>query len=113
MKYLNQFIGGSSGNNNNNGDSAKIEHHSWDMYHAAKDPSFDVIEYLELFAAERVSTRIGFMHRRGDSIVPCQLQSGVLRTNCVDCLDRTNAAQFVVAKVMYFHQVCVHMRGIS
>lgn len=26
------------------------------------------------------------------------LQTGVVRTNCVDCLDRTNTAQFVVAK---------------
>ena len=25
-------------------------------------------------------------------------QTGVVRTNCVDCLDRTNTAQFVVAK---------------
>jgi len=26
-------------------------------------------------------------------------QTGVVRTNCVDCLDRTNTAQFVVATV--------------
>ena len=27
-----------------------------------------------------------------------RLQRGVCRTNCVDCLDRTNACQFIIAK---------------
>jgi phosphatidylinositol 3,5-bisphosphate 5-phosphatase len=27
-----------------------------------------------------------------------RLQQGVCRTNCVDCLDRTNACQFIIAK---------------
>jgi phosphatidylinositol 3,5-bisphosphate 5-phosphatase len=27
-----------------------------------------------------------------------RLQNGILRTNCIDCLDRTNAAQFIVGK---------------
>ena len=26
-------------------------------------------------------------------------QTGIVRTNCVDCLDRTNTAQFVIGKV--------------
>ena len=33
------------------------------------------------------------------------LQQGVLRTNCVDCLDRTNAAQFAIAKRALGHQL--------
>jgi len=32
-------------------------------------------------------------------------QTGVVRTNCVDCLDRTNAAQFVIGKCALAHQV--------
>ena len=32
-------------------------------------------------------------------------QTGVVRTNCVDCLDRTNTAQFVVGKVALGLQV--------
>ena len=28
------------------------------------------------------------------TMVPLLLQKGVLRTNCIDCLDRTNVAQF-------------------
>lgn len=33
------------------------------------------------------------------------LQSGILRVNCVDCLDRTNAAQFAIAKRALGHQL--------
>jgi len=33
------------------------------------------------------------------------LQKGIVRTNCVDCLDRTNAAQFVIAKTVLAKQV--------
>jgi hypothetical protein len=38
------------------------------------------------------------------------LQQGVLRTNCVDCLDRTNAAQFAIAKRALGHQL--HALGL-
>lgn len=33
------------------------------------------------------------------------LQNGICRTNCVDCLDRTNAAQFVFGKRAFGHQL--------
>ncbi|KAG0044295.1 phosphatidylinositol-3,5-bisphosphate 5-phosphatase [Gryganskiella cystojenkinii] len=33
------------------------------------------------------------------------LQNGVVRTNCIDCLDRTNAAQFIIAKCALGHQL--------
>lgn len=33
------------------------------------------------------------------------LQNGVCRTNCIDCLDRTNAAQFVFGKRVLGHQL--------
>ena len=33
------------------------------------------------------------------------LKNGVLRTNCVDCLDRTNTAQFMVGKCALGFQV--------
>lgn len=34
-----------------------------------------------------------------------QRQHGIIRTNCVDCLDRTNTAQFAVGKHALGHQV--------
>jgi hypothetical protein len=39
-----------------------------------------------------------------------KVQNGVARTNCIDCLDRTNAAQFVIGKRALGHQL--HALGI-
>lgn len=33
-------------------------------------------------------------------------QTGIVRTNCVDCLDRTNTAQFAIGKCALGHQLC-------
>lgn len=33
------------------------------------------------------------------------LQTGVIRVNCVDCLDRTNTAQFALGKCALAYQV--------
>ncbi|XP_054003734.1 polyphosphoinositide phosphatase isoform X2 [Hylaeus anthracinus] len=34
------------------------------------------------------------------------LQTGIIRTNCVDCLDRTNTAQFAIGKCALGFQLC-------
>lgn len=34
------------------------------------------------------------------------LQMGIIRTNCVDCLDRTNTAQFAIGKCALGYQLC-------
>lgn len=50
---------------------------------------------------------MAFFHsgsRPGGSSGP-KLQHGVLRTNCIDCLDRTNAAQFVAGKQALSYQL--------
>uniref|UniRef100_A0A7N0UYZ8 SAC domain-containing protein n=2 Tax=Kalanchoe fedtschenkoi TaxID=63787 RepID=A0A7N0UYZ8_KALFE len=39
------------------------------------------------------------------SVKPLQLQRGVLRTNCIDCLDRTNVAQYAYGLVALGHQL--------
>jgi len=39
-------------------------------------------------------------------------QTGVVRTNCVDCLDRTNAAQFVIGKCALAHQVSIFQEEV-
>ncbi|KAK6914636.1 SAC domain, partial [Dillenia turbinata] len=48
----------------------------------------------------------GDRHDRKDQLVkPLMLQKGVLRTNCIDCLDRTNVAQFACGLVALGHQL--------
>lgn len=54
---------------------------------------YDVFQRL----AESVVSRTNFFHTwKGVDGLPERTQSGVLRTNCVDCLDRTNVLQFFV-----------------
>lgn len=99
IEYLNQFLP----------EKNKIIQKHWDMSRAAKDPNQDVIQTLEDIAEDVVLTT-GFF-QNGDGVInPTRVQNGVARTNCIDCLDRTNAAQFVIGKRALGHQL--HALGI-
>jgi hypothetical protein len=99
IDYLNQFLP----------DGKKIIHKAWDMSRASKSRDQDVIGTLENIAEEVVTTT-GYFHN-GDGITTMpKVQNGVARTNCIDCLDRTNAAQFVIGKRALGHQL--HALGI-
>ncbi|TFY57215.1 hypothetical protein EVG20_g8632 [Dentipellis fragilis] len=109
VEYLNQFLPLEK----------KMVYRAWDMSRAYKEKTQDVISYLEDLAEESIQMT-GFFHSGPepyshylhnaadvnwrDSIL---LQNGVCRTNCVDCLDRTNAAQFVFGKRAMGHQLYV------
>lgn len=45
------------------------------------------------------------------SVKPPTFQRGVLRTNCIDCLDRTNVAQYAYGLAALGHQL--HALGIK
>ncbi|KAG0298930.1 phosphatidylinositol-3,5-bisphosphate 5-phosphatase [Linnemannia gamsii] len=104
IEYLNQFLP----------DKKKIWHIKWDMSRASKSPNENVISVLEIIA-ERTFAQTGFFHsgynqdsagqRHQNVIYGSGLQNGVVRTNCIDCLDRTNAAQFIIAKCALGHQL--------
>ncbi|PWN53902.1 hypothetical protein IE53DRAFT_383532 [Violaceomyces palustris] len=129
ISYLNQFLP----------EGKKIKYIAWDMSRASKSHDQDVIGVLEDIAEEMVENT-GFFHsgpepsssladtfpnsdlfsketppsgeeraapKRRETIL---LQSGVARVNCVDCLDRTNAAQFVIGKAAFGHQL--HALGL-
>lgn len=40
------------------------------------------------------------------SVKPPMIQKGVLRTNCIDCLDRTNVAQYAYGLAALGNQLC-------
>ena len=85
IKYLNQFL--------------PLEHrliyHSFDMSKHSKK-NLDVITPLQKIAHGEIN-RIGIFHN-GTTLATTKLQRGIIRTNCIDCLDRTNAAQFIICK---------------
>lgn len=111
VNYLNQSLG----------DDEKIEYIKWDMARASKSADQDVVTTLENLA-KHVLERVGFFHSGSQPFSNAlrdakyvnltsetgsfdveyspgpRYQQGILRTNCIDCLDRTNAAQFMVGK---------------
>ncbi|KAK9445886.1 SacI domain-containing protein [Metarhizium brunneum] len=99
INYLNQFLP----------PGKQIIHKAWDMSRASKVRGGDVIGNLELIADSVVSTT-GFFQNGDGQISPMSAQNGVARTNCIDCLDRTNAAQFVIGKRALGYQL--HALGI-
>ncbi|KAI0314858.1 SacI homology domain-containing protein [Amylostereum chailletii] len=107
VSYLNQFLP----------PERKMVYVAWDMSRAYKEKTQDVISYLEDLAEESIQMT-GFFHsgpepyahhlHGRDSPIwrkDMLLQNGICRTNCVDCLDRTNAAQFVFGKRALGHQL--------
>lgn len=69
----------------------------------------DVIGTLESIA-EDVMTATGFFRNGNSHSRDTTLQNGIARTNCIDCLDRTNAAQFVIGKRALGYQL--HALGV-
>ncbi|KAJ2905477.1 hypothetical protein MKZ38_005353 [Zalerion maritima] len=86
----------------------KIIHARWDMSRSAKSKK-DVIGVLERIGDSIVHTT-GFFHNGDGKLNASKTQNGVARTNCIDCLDRTNAAQFVFGKRALGYQL--HALGV-
>ncbi|KAF2459000.1 SacI homology domain-containing protein, partial [Lineolata rhizophorae] len=87
VQYLNQSLP----------EDKKIIYKAFDMSRASKTRGHDVIGTLEAIA-EDILQKTGFFHNGDTSLEVPRVQNGVARTNCIDCLDRTNAAQFVIGK---------------
>ena len=74
-----------------------ILYKAFDMSRASKTRGGDVIGALEIIA-KGVVEQTEFFHNGEEGLDQPLVQNGVARTNCIDCLDRTNAAQFVIGK---------------
>ncbi|KAK4687115.1 phosphatidylinositol 3,5-bisphosphate 5-phosphatase, partial [Tremellales sp. Uapishka_1] len=102
VAYLNQFLP----------EDKKMVYIPWDMSQAAKTMHQDVMGILEDICEESIHAT-NFFHGgparnevgTGPHREHALLQRGILRVNCVDCLDRTNAAQFAIAKRAFGHQL--------
>ncbi|KAM7367885.1 hypothetical protein PAMP_014153 [Pampus punctatissimus] len=99
-----------------------IDYIAWDMARYTKSKLCNVLDRLSMIA-EDVVKRTGFFINRSDFYchtirpddrwgdvgghitISGRVQTGVLRTNCVDCLDRTNTAQFMVGKCALAYQL--------
>ncbi|GAA5926528.1 hypothetical protein JCM3775_001042 [Rhodotorula graminis] len=115
VDYLNQFL--PTGN--------EIDYITFDMSAANSGPTKNALGVLEDYA-EGSLEKTGLFHsgpaapRRtgstgdGEARLPRTgpaVQTGVVRTNCIDCLDRTNAAQTMIAMIALGHQL--HALGLA
>eukprot|EP00884_Botryococcus_braunii_P005975 jgi/Botrbrau1/15379/Bobra.43_2s0010.1 len=98
--------------------SPKVQHIPWDFKSHAKQPGGDILQDIApvlngalgrtgIFVCPPappsvVASRTDFSKDWEPSLV---LQRGVLRTNCIDCLDRTNAAQFAYGLAALGHEL--------
>ena len=121
IAYLNQFLP----------KEHFIQYIGFDMAKCSKSQDENVIERLAVIA-ENVLSSTGFFHSGPQLYSNClsaekfsesqaafarvggrdyspyfvgRKQEGVLRTNCIDCLDRTNVAEFMVGKCALGHQL--------
>ncbi|KOC69018.1 Polyphosphoinositide phosphatase [Habropoda laboriosa] len=104
VKYLNQFL--------------PPEHHiqyiSFDMARKNKRKKVNVMAYLANIAYNAVlktENKYDESNYIENNVRQCfgkkgTLQTGIIRTNCVDCLDRTNTAQFAIGKCALGFQLC-------
>ncbi|EFA02109.1 polyphosphoinositide phosphatase [Tribolium castaneum] len=107
VKYLNQFLP----------PDYQIIYKTFDMARKNKGNNANVMGHLAEIAknavmktgffhnqakyyAQKSSTLVGHYTERGS------VQTGIIRTNCVDCLDRTNTAQFAIGKCVLGYQLC-------
>ncbi|KAJ3090387.1 phosphatidylinositol-3,5-bisphosphate 5-phosphatase, partial [Physocladia obscura] len=83
------------------------------FFHAGREPYLNAVRRAE--AAANIATAGSGNSGSGAKIGPTgrilgRLQTGIVRTNCIDCLDRTNAAQFMLGK--YALGLQLHALGV-
>ncbi|GAA5990178.1 hypothetical protein JCM5350_002532 [Sporobolomyces pararoseus] len=77
-----------------------------DVIHVLEENAEDTIEWTQFFhsgpeAPRRPKPLVSETAERSQPL----LQNGVVRTNCIDCVDRTNTVQFMIGKVALGHQL--------
>ncbi|GAA6022535.1 hypothetical protein JCM11491_005592 [Sporobolomyces phaffii] len=77
-----------------------------DVIHVLEENAQDAMEWTQFFhsgpeAPRRPKPLRPELPERAQPL----LQSGVVRTNCIDCVDRTNTVQFMIGKVALGHQL--------
>lgn len=80
-----------------------VRYESFDFHHECRKMRWDRLSIL-IDRLKQDLSEIGYFMRQRDGTVPCQ-QEGVFRTNCIDCLDRTNVVQSLLARQSLQHQL--------
>ena len=76
-----------------------VPHILWDFHSEGGHKNIDRLDRKVAKYAEQLD----FFHKAGPSVT--KKQTGVIRTNCTDCLDRTNAVQAHIGVKILTHQL--------
>jgi hypothetical protein len=79
----------------------KKERREIQFYRRFYEISYNLIEQTNMFAF--------IPYLRCNTTYKLELQSGVIRSNCVDCLDRTNVFQQVIGTAVMVNQVIIYI----
>ncbi|CAH1763780.1 2965_t:CDS:10 [Entrophospora sp. SA101] len=90
----------------NNLNDPKIKYHHFDFHHECRNMRWDRVEFL-LDSMEEDLLQKGFFHgeETNSTISVYKTQTAVIRTNCMDCLDRTNVVQSTFSKWVLTQQL--------
>lgn len=98
IKYLNQFIPA----------PFKIKYIHFDMARKSRG-SISIMTDLARIAESIIQQTGMYLYEDWNEHDRPHFQTGLVRVNCVDCLDRTNTAQFAIGKCALAHQL--HILG--
>ncbi|CAG8435658.1 8673_t:CDS:10 [Funneliformis mosseae] len=92
---------------NGNGIENRVRMTNFDFHTVCKNGSYDNVSLLLSQIRERLEF-FNFFVLDKETNSPIFYQKGVFRTNCVDCLDRTNVVQTIISKTildLYLRQI--------
>eukprot|EP00271_Cylindrocystis_brebissonii_P019658 TRINITY_DN6095_c0_g1_i1.p1 TRINITY_DN6095_c0_g1~~TRINITY_DN6095_c0_g1_i1.p1 ORF type:complete len:595 (-),score=105.56 TRINITY_DN6095_c0_g1_i1:902-2686(-) len=73
----------------------ELTYHAFDFHKECKNMRYDRLDML-FHQVEPYLSKFGFFLCKGEEVLSTQL--GIARTNCMDCLDRTNVTQSLLAR---------------
>ncbi|KAG2391841.1 hypothetical protein C9374_013326 [Naegleria lovaniensis] len=82
----------------------KIKYIAFDFHHKCKSMNYSAISELT-DQVEPLMKEHQYFHMNTTDGNILKLQTGIIRSNCIDCLDRTNVCQSVFAKIVLTEQL--------
>jgi hypothetical protein len=95
-------------------DPKSVEHVWFDFHAEVKDGRWDRLKSLLSDLQPALEDHGYFMASAPNDFSTnwtiCQKQKAIVRTNCMDCLDRTNVVQSLFGRYVFFHQLSALMK---
>eukprot|EP00049_Salpingoeca_infusionum_P006774 m.111242 g.111242 ORF g.111242 m.111242 type:complete len:988 (+) comp13437_c0_seq5:1802-4765(+) len=85
---------------------AKVTYFAFDYHKQCKGDSqkiWDAVDVMHLALNDMGSTRLRLQMHKQPKLI--SLQDGIVRVNCMDCLDRTNVTESMIARRMLFEEL--------